>query len=170
MIALVTVLAEQKALGHKLNAFWFPGSLFIVGHTTSLGLDGHSLVVGGGNQVKLCRQAKGLAAQCNAAADGGRFIAGWRGGLASAVVVFVAWFLVGVGVCILFWIRQDVIEFIHAAVDISALLREGIISPSALDVHKVEQPGAVGILVEHANWQKVWDVSLRLIRGWLCIL
>ena len=57
-------------------------------------------------------------------------------------------------------VRKGVIELIGAAVDVAAVDRVGIVGPAALNMHEVEKPRAIGILVEHADGKKVVRVRL----------
>jgi hypothetical protein len=51
-------------------------------------------------------------------------------------------------------VGQDVVELVDAAVNVPSLLREGVVGPSPLDVHQVESPGAVGILMKHVESER----------------
>jgi len=47
------------------------------------------------------------------------------------------------------------VDAIYAAVDFTALCRVPVLGPSTIDVHEVEQPGAIAELVEHSHGQQL---------------
>ena len=121
MVALVALLAQQESLGHQLNAFGFVGVFRVAGHAAAFGLDGDGVGVGGGDEVELGGEAKGVAAEGDRAGDGGRLVAwlfflffGYRSGVAG--VVGGIW--------------QDVVELVGASVDVAALDGEGVVGPA----------------------------------------
>ncbi len=54
---------------------------------------------------------------------------------------------------------QKMIQRIHPPMRVPALDREFIVRPAPLDMHEMEEPGAIRILVEHAQGEEVG-------RGW----
>lgn len=139
----VAVLAEEQALGHELDAFGLPGSFGVVGHPATFGLDRNGFVADAGDEVELGGEPEGGGGEGDGAGDGGRLVAPRK---FPWVVGFIR-FRSGLG--------QNMVELIDASVDVPAFGGVVVVFPSALDVHEVEQPGAIGELVEHAQGQRV---------------
>ena len=53
------------------------------------------------------------------------------------------------------WEREQIYFVIYPLVDISAILREGIVRPAPLDVHQMEQARAVCEFNQHPDREKI---------------
>jgi len=137
VVRLVAMLPQEQPLRHELDAFRLPAPFRVVRHAPALGVHGHSFVTGGGDQVQLGGQPEVFRAEADRTRDPGWLVAGFFGG----------GFPLG--------IREHVVQTVDTAVRVPALHRVHVVRPPAIDVHEVEEPRAVGILVEHADGEEV---------------